>query len=433
MTSQREFDRLLDVYFDDGRDELADRVIDAALDQIDHIRQRRPVRLPRRFPTMTMPIRVAAAAVIGVLAVGGAYYLSRSPQPSVGPPAPSPSASDARPTTVASAWVTTGAMAAGRVNFPAILLADGRVLVAGGQSSGGATASAELFDPSTGSWSATGPMHGARAYFTATRLLDGRVLVTGSATDQTAAELYDPATGAWTPAASMAFSRGQHMAALLPDGRVLVAGGIQGAAQPTTAELYDPTTDRWTSTGDMVTWRASSSMIVLSNGKVLVAGGFATDSQSAELFDPATGKWAATGRMSMPRVDGQTGTLLADGRVLVTGGAATAVTELYDPATGTWTATGPLATAANGPAATLLGNGTVLVAGGLGVKSDSDALTAAQVYDPASGAWTALAPLHEARVSPQSVLLPDGRALVVGGSTTGAGGSFLTSAEVYAP
>jgi hypothetical protein len=62
MTDQRELDRLLDAYFVDGADELADRVIDAALDQVDHTDQRRAVRMPRRFQTMNMPTRVAAAA-----------------------------------------------------------------------------------------------------------------------------------------------------------------------------------------------------------------------------------------------------------------------------------------------------------------------------------------------------------------------------------
>jgi hypothetical protein len=90
MTDQRELDRLLDAYFVDGTDELSDRVIDAALDQIDHTNQRRRMRLPRRFPTMTMPLRIATAAVIGVLAVGGAYYLSRPAQPAIGGPGPGP-------------------------------------------------------------------------------------------------------------------------------------------------------------------------------------------------------------------------------------------------------------------------------------------------------------------------------------------------------
>jgi len=90
MTDQRELDRLLGAFFADGTDELADRVIDAALDQIDHIRQRRALRLPRRFPTMTMPIRLAAAAVIVALAAGGAVYLLKPDQPAVGGPRPAP-------------------------------------------------------------------------------------------------------------------------------------------------------------------------------------------------------------------------------------------------------------------------------------------------------------------------------------------------------
>ena len=80
MTDQRELDRLLDAFFAEGADELADRVIDAALDQIDHTQQRRALRMPRRLRTMNMPTRLAAAAVIGVLAVGGALYLMRPGQ-----------------------------------------------------------------------------------------------------------------------------------------------------------------------------------------------------------------------------------------------------------------------------------------------------------------------------------------------------------------
>lgn len=90
MTDRPELDRLLGAYFADGTDELADRVIDAALDQIDHTRQRRALRMPRRFPTMIMPIRLAAAAVIAALAVGGAFYLLKPGQPAVGGPSAAP-------------------------------------------------------------------------------------------------------------------------------------------------------------------------------------------------------------------------------------------------------------------------------------------------------------------------------------------------------
>ena len=83
MTDQRELDRLLGAFFVEGTDELADRVIDAALDQIDHTRQRRALRMPRRFQTMPMLTRLAAAAVIGVLAVGGTLFLLQPGQPAV--------------------------------------------------------------------------------------------------------------------------------------------------------------------------------------------------------------------------------------------------------------------------------------------------------------------------------------------------------------
>jgi hypothetical protein len=100
MTDQRQLDRLLDAFFVEGTDELADRVIDGALDQIDHTRQRRVLRTPRRFSSMNMPSRVAAAAVVGVLAVGGALYLSRPGQVAVTPPSPSAAASSSPDTAV---------------------------------------------------------------------------------------------------------------------------------------------------------------------------------------------------------------------------------------------------------------------------------------------------------------------------------------------
>ena len=93
MTDQRELDRLLDAFFVEGTDELADRVIDSALDQIDHTQQRRALRMPRRLSTMNMFTRVAAAAVIGVLAAGATFYLIRPGQPAVGTPSPEASSS----------------------------------------------------------------------------------------------------------------------------------------------------------------------------------------------------------------------------------------------------------------------------------------------------------------------------------------------------
>ena len=115
-----------------------------------------------------------------------------------------------------------GSMLAGRVYHTATLLPDGTVLVAGSVSS---SASAELYDPSTGAWTPTGSMIHGRHDFTATLLPDGRVLVTCYEGSNTA-KLYNSATGTWTETGSMSEVRlGTYTATLLPDGTVLVAGG----------------------------------------------------------------------------------------------------------------------------------------------------------------------------------------------------------------
>ena len=103
--------------------------------------------------------------------------------------------------------------------------------------------------------------------------------------------------------------------------------------------------------------------------------------------------------------------------VLVAGGFDTGLNaldsaELYDPASGTWTATGSLNTARYYHTATLLPNGMVLVAGGVDTTA---AFASAELYDPASGTWTATGSLNTARITHTATLLPNGMVLVAGG------------------
>ena len=140
----------------------------------------------------------------------------------------------AAPALAAGSWATTGSLATAREDATATLLQNGDVLVVGGQAAGSLLASAELYDPATGTWSATGSMSTARGAQTATLLPDGEVLVAGgfqlsadgfSFTVLASAELYDPATGTWSATASMSEGRAGATATLLQNGKVLVTGG----------------------------------------------------------------------------------------------------------------------------------------------------------------------------------------------------------------
>ena len=150
----------------------------------------------------------------------------------------------------AAVWNTNYPMSAARSYHTASLLPNGKVLVAGGLNSSGVANSAELFDPATGKWTSTGAMTTSRYIHTATLLPNGKVLVAGGCTQTgfsgvtASAELYDPTTGTWTSTGTMTTTRGYHVATLLPNGKVLVAGGVINNSQAVTSasEIYDPAT-----------------------------------------------------------------------------------------------------------------------------------------------------------------------------------------------
>ena len=124
-------------------------------------------------------------------------------------------------------------MPAGRSNHTSTLLANGKVLVAGGQD-GATLSTASVYDPTTNSWSAAAGMAVPRYLHSATLLPNGQVLVVGgfnvSPSIWSSAELYDPASNGWSPAGSLTNARVRHTTTLLPDGQALVVGGYTGAA-----------------------------------------------------------------------------------------------------------------------------------------------------------------------------------------------------------
>lgn len=345
----------------------------------------------------------------------------------------------------AAAWVTNSPMTTARAFQTVTLLPNGKVLVAGGQINGGATNTAELYDPATGTWTATGPLITARFEHTATLLRNGKVLVAGGVTGKpprhsylASAELYDPATGTWTATGAMHVQRCVHTATLLVNGKVLVAGGyyddtLHGTAYLDGTEIYDPDTGTWrVITNPLNIGRSYHTATLLPDGKVLAAGGCSSTGSlaSAELFDPTSETWTATNSLNSPRFS-HTATLLPNGKVLVTGGVSgsdsyLSSAELFDSASGTWTPTGPLNTARSEHTATLLPSGLLLIAGGFG---NSGYLSSAELYNPISGTWTATNTLTFARRAHTATLLPGGQVLVVGGVTTNY--VYLSSTESY--
>ena len=118
-------------------------------------------------------------------------------------------------------------------------------------------------------FTATTPMAFTHYGHSATRLADGRVVVVGGNTTQT--EIYDPAGAGWTTQGATAATHTSHGAVLLADGRILVAGGTQ-FAQPT-AELFDPASGVWTAAATMLVTRSNPTATLLADGSVMVCGG----------------------------------------------------------------------------------------------------------------------------------------------------------------
>jgi hypothetical protein len=228
-------------------------------------------------------------------------------------------------------FASAGALDKPREGSTATLLASGKVLIAGGEYLDCDTPAsepcnliffgpAELYYPAAGIFTATGSLNTGRIQHTATLLANGMVLLAGgeeftvdpeTTTVISSVELYDPGTDGFAPATSLIVKRENHTATLLEDGTVLIAGG--SGSTPASAELYEPDTGEFVPTGFLATLRESHTATLLPNGQVLIAGGFgetggfgssSSPLASAELYDPVSRTFRAPGQVDTGISDG---------------------------------------------------------------------------------------------------------------------------------
>lgn len=322
------------------------------------------------------------------------------------------------------------------------LLPDGVVLLAGGHNS---SSSHDAFYWFSGTMQYMGIMGSKRVYHSSTLLPDGRVLVCGgknisTSTVHASCEAYTKSSNSFAAVATLLNARDEHTATLLPGGKVVfIGGGGQSGTALQQVEMIDVYDTSVANTGTMVTARAYHHMTMLADNRVLHNGGSTASSTlaSSEIYDPQTATYTATGAMNSRRT-GHSSTLLQNGTVLVTGGGYSgglgglfnylSSAEIFDPATGTYTAVPATMTSArSGHSAILLSNGKVLLAGGR--NGQSNALASAELFDPATNSFTATGSMPSGRTGQAAILLTTGNALLTGGMNSS--NQALSSTVVY--
>ena len=292
---------------------------------------------------------------------------------------------------------------------------------------------------------------------------DGSALVMGGNTsesinvpDANTSSRFDPALEVFTRGPDLAFSAavdtGFTNVFPLRTGFLLAGGGINagvgiGAPGTVLSQTFDPGSGSFSRAGNLqINHLGTGNGTLLADGRVLLTGGGLPGIAESEIYDPAARAWTRGSPMGKARRLHSV-TLLQDGRVLIAGGfvcclvegqtvreTATDSAEIFDPATGHFTPTGSMTVARALHQATLLPDGRVLMSGGFGEPSPGTPGTEhAEVFDPATGTFGPAGDLHATRFLHSAVLLTDGRVLVVGGVANPGDRAAVTLTEIYDP
>ncbi len=175
-------------------------------------------------------------------------------------------------------WTSLPPMIEARAGARAVVLDDGRVLVAGGSRGELYLRSAEVLDVSKGTWTTLPDMHFCYCHHAIGKLPDGRVIVAGGlaagqpGTQWQLAEIYDPAKNCWSILPTLSARRQFCAGCVDTNGRFIVSGGEDERGVHATCEAFNPALECWEAAPDLIHARAGHTMCRI-GGALFVAGG----------------------------------------------------------------------------------------------------------------------------------------------------------------
>ncbi|TAG83578.1 MAG: hypothetical protein EAZ24_02890, partial [Burkholderiales bacterium] len=364
-----------------------------------------------------------------------------------------------------NAWTSAGSMASARRFHTATAAAIGindDMFVIGGLDVGNDTVSfglnsIERYSASTNSWfTFSAQLIERRFNHTATALPNGDIVIAGGRTARVSGlsvlpdslgstEIFRFATFTMSPAGSLRDARSNHSATLVPSGKLMLMGGVDVAGVPiyrSSVEIYDPAVDTWSLAPSLPTARANHTATLMPTGAVIAVGGRESASAvtaTTSHVRPSTisnGTFATTNNCGIG--DSSAASILTDGRILITGvsaGSANTSVHAFTPST-SFCDTASIASMnerRRHHTATVLPTGRVLVVGGR--NPPSEPIDSAELYDPATNAWTLIdAKMRHGRSGHTATLLADGRVFVSGGlATNQSGGTSFDEPEIFDP
>lgn len=288
-------------------------------------------------------------------------------------------------------------------------------------------------------------------------LADGRILVTGGS-NATKTSIYDPRTDAWSSAPDMTVGRGYQGQTTLSTGEVFTVGGSwSGGRKGKAGELYSPATNTWRSLPDVPStpfltadpagvYRADNHawLFAASGGRVFHAG---PSARMNWIETAGRGKVTDAGTRGDSRDAMNGNAVMYDvGKILTVGGA-----PAYEKADATKAAhavditgrtpsvrrTSDMAAARAYSNSVVLPDGTVVVIGGQSYPvpfSDQTSVLVPEMWNPATGRFTALAAMATPR-NYHSVanLLPDGTVFSGGGGLCGKCATNHPDGQIFTP